>query len=185
MERYIMDKKSKAIVAAAVIISLAAILCVTIFAASSGTQADPLITLSYLNEKFRPQLLDEIKTEIGKAGTEITAKIDEKLASGGLSSLDNGSSPTVDDADAFAVVTLARGQTLKCAVGTELLLRIGTATASGASAPALVDETSGASAAIGASLEANHMYLVTIEGNGASATAATVKILVRGTYTIG
>jgi len=36
----------------------------------------------------------------------------------------------------------------------------------------------------GTSLTANHLYLVTIEGHGVTATAATVRLLVRGSYSI-
>ena len=36
----------------------------------------------------------------------------------------------------------------------------------------------------GGRLEKNHLYLVTIEGGGLKATASTVKVLARGSYTI-
>jgi hypothetical protein len=63
------------------------------------------------------------------------------------------------------------------------MLRIGTANGFG-SAPALVNYTDGATLAAGTALTTNHMYLVTIEGNGVRATADTVRVLVRGSYKI-
>jgi hypothetical protein len=65
------------------------------------------------------------------------------------------------------------------------MLRIGTANAYvGNSAPALVNYTNGGTLGNGAALAVNNMYLVTIEGNGITATAATVRVVVRGEYTI-
>jgi hypothetical protein len=65
------------------------------------------------------------------------------------------------------------------------MLRVGTANAYvGNSAPALVNYTSGGTLGNGAGLTANHMYLVTIEGNGVTATAPTVRVVVRGEYKI-
>jgi hypothetical protein len=98
--------------------------------------------------------------------------VDEKLKDADIGSI------------GFTLVTLSRGQTVSCAVGTELLLRIGTAQAAGASAPALVDSTDGTTLTAGQALTANHMYMVTIQGNGFKATADTVKVLIRGDYLI-
>ena len=36
----------------------------------------------------------------------------------------------------------------------------------------------------GAALVQNHLYMMTVEGRGVKATAATTKLLVRGSYTI-
>jgi hypothetical protein len=181
-----MKKSTKVLISIAAVLVLAVtVYSVTILAAtSSGTQTDPLVTLGYLTDKFKPQLIAEIKEEIAKAGEDVSQKIDEKLANlpaGGASPAPGASG---GDADAFSVVTLAKNQTVKCAVGAELLLRVGTAAAAGAS-PGLVDSTTGTTLAVGGALETNHMYLVTIENNGFTATAATVKILIRGDYTVG
>lgn len=84
----------------------------------------------------------------------------------------------------FVLVTMSSGQTLKGTVGTEVLLRVGTASCTASSAPGLIDTTNASTINDGAPLEKNHLYMMTIEERGVRATAATVKLLVRGSYTI-
>ena len=179
-----MSKKIKVFIALGVLLGVMLVSGVTIIAVTSlGTQSDPLITLSYLNSKFKPAIMEELKTEIATASEETTknlnAKIEEfKADPGGTGT----AAPQTGTTETFKLVSLTKGQTLSCSVGCELLLRIGTATASGV-APALVDETTGSVLGVGGAVVANHMYMVTIEGNGLKATA-DVKVLVCGEYTI-
>jgi hypothetical protein len=149
--------------------------------ASPGTQEDPFITLSYLNNSFRQQMM----AEISKTEQELARALDAKIADleAELEASKGSGVQTQGSADRFSVVSLNRGQTLTCSVGAELMLRIGSATGAGA-APALVDYSDGATLSAGTALTANHMYLVTIEGNGVKATADSVRVLVRGTYKV-
>ena len=150
--------------------------------ASPGTQTDPFITVSYLTNIFKPQVM----TDVEKTEKELVEKFEARIAAleQQLQSGQGGSSPTSPDAaDKFNVVTLSRGQSLSCSVGTELILRIGTANGVG-TAPSLVNTTSGTTLSSGTALTANNAYLVTIEGNGITATADTVRVMVRGTYRI-
>ena len=84
----------------------------------------------------------------------------------------------------FVLVTMRNGQTLKGAVGTEVMLRVGTASCTASSSPGLIDTTAASSIDHGAALAKNHLYMMTIEERGVKATAATVKLLVRGNYTV-
>ena len=84
----------------------------------------------------------------------------------------------------FVLVTLSSGQTLKGEVGTEVMLRVGTASCTGSSTPGLIDTTTAGTIDNGAALTKNHLYMMTIEDRGVKAIAATVKMLVRGSYTI-
>ena len=146
------QRKRTFIALAALVLVLAAV--VTAYAVSSyGTQSDPLITKSYLDEVLQPQLLEEFD--------------------GMLS----------DGAD-FRVVTLQNGQTLSAEVGCEVMLRIGSASASGPDSPVLVDTTSGTTLENGGAMEKNHLYMITIVSNGLKATADGTKVLVSGSYTI-
>ena len=81
-------------------------------------------------------------------------------------------------------MTLSRGQVLRPDVGCELLLRVGTASVQAGGSPALIDLSSGGTINSGTSLTKNHLYMSTIEGRTVTATAATVKILVRGGYAV-
>ena len=84
----------------------------------------------------------------------------------------------------FRVVTLNNGQTLTGQVGCELLLRIGSAVCKASDSPGLVDSTDASNLNNGGALVTNHLYLVTIEGHGFTATANGTKVLVKGSYTI-
>ena len=126
----------------------AALLVVTgAVAANVGSQEDPLVTYSYLNDTFKNEVLAE--------------------ANGG-----------------FVLVTMSSGQNLKGEVGTEVMLRVGTAVCTASSTPCLIDTTSAGTLNNGAALEKNHLYMMTIEDRGVKATASTVKVLVRGSYTV-
>jgi hypothetical protein len=166
------------VLAAVVLISGASYLAF----ATPGTQADPFITLSYLTEVFRPQVMADVE----KAENELTEKFEARIAEleSALQAGQGGpGQAAAGSAERFSVVTLRNGQSLTCSVGTEIMLRIGTAAGTG-SAPALVNYTTGSTLSSGTDLTPNHMYLVTIEGNGIRATADTVRVLVRGSHRI-
>ena len=81
----------------------------------------------------------------------------------------------------YVLVTLESGQTLTGRAGTELLMRTGTAAVTQSAA---IDLTTGESAAVGAKLTENHLYLVQADGAGIQATADTT-VMVRGGYSVG
>ena len=157
-------KNKKLTLILSIALAVVVIAGVSVYAASNyGTSSDPLITLSYLNDTLTPQLMEDFQAELDKAAAG--------QGSGG-------------SADSYKVVTLSQGQTITGSVGCEFLLRIGSAAVKAADTPGLVDISSGGSIDNGAALTTNHLYMVTIEGHGISATASTVKVLVRGSYTI-
>lgn len=161
------------------------LLGVALAAGQQGSQTDPLVTLSYLTEKATPEILtqaDAKATDRAKALADqlnasisaFTKSMEDKLSSAG-----GGSSSA-----AFSVVSLAAGQKLTAGVGCELMLRMGSATCFASSSPALIDMTDGGATWDGSALVQNHLYMATIEGRGVVAKDA-VKLLVRGSYTIG
>jgi hypothetical protein len=181
---YIMKLKKKLLITLGVIVAVAFVSGVSILAATTfGTTNDPLVTLSYLNQKLKPQIMAEVSADVSAAQASLQPSLDAEVDSF-TKDIDAKLGSAGSEAAGFTLVTLSKNQTVSCAVGTELLLRVGTATATG-SAPALVDSTTGATLSSGGALAANHMYMVTIQGNGFKATASTVKVLIRGTYTIG
>ena len=139
-------------------------------AGTAGSADDPLITLSYLNDKFKVELLKDIDALVKTRGDEITAKINE--TNGGM----------VDaPADAFKVVVLGGGQKLMLNEGSELLVREGTAMIIG---DALSNATKGDTAAAGSAALINNMYIAAAANCGVQAAGGNVKLLVRGEYTI-
>ena len=142
------------------------------YAVEVGSDRDPLVTLSYLNETFLGEVLEAVDAKIQDRNRQIAQELGTQLGGGGSA------------VDTFSVVTLTQGQILYGGIGCEVMLRVGSAACVAASAPGLIDETAAATLNHGGALVPNHMYMMTIEGRGVQATAETVKVLVRGVYTI-
>lgn len=145
-----------------------------------GGSDDPLVSVGYLNKVFAPAVYEKVDKAVRDNEAALKAAldkaIDEKLQISGSSGGDSAS---------FQVVTLSRGQTLTGQVGCEVMLRIGTAVCVADSAPGLIDTTEGTTLNHGGALRTNHLYMVTIATRGVTATADVVKVLARGSYTVG
>ena len=166
-------KKNRWLLRAVVLVLFCGIMTTSVsLAAEAGSSDDPLVTLSYLNETFLPSILRKVDDKI----TDRNATILRQLGGSG--------SGTGTVADTFTVVTLSKGQVLTGDIGCEVMLRVGTASCVSPSSPGLIDESSASTLNNGGALVQNHLYMMTIEGRGVQATAATTKLLVRGTYTI-
>ena len=158
-------KNKKLFVTLVAVFMLALGIGVGAYAASNfGTQADPLVAKSYLDQTVTPKLQQEFQTKLDEQVRLLESKISS--SSSGLN---------------FVSVTVRQGQTLKASAGCELILRSGSATGSGSSG--LSDVTEGRLLTAGNSLTANHLYMAVADGDGFSARSA-VTVLVRGSYTI-
>lgn len=176
--------KNRWILRATVLLLLSVLLNMTFSAAAdAGSSGDPLVTLSYLNSTYLTSVLSKVDLKITDRNTAITQQVSAQIdqAKKDLGQSGTGSS---GEASAFAVVTLSKGQVLTGDIGCEVLLRVGTAVCVASSSPGLVDETTASSINGGAALVKNHLYMMTIEGRGVKSTADTVKVMVRGTYTV-
>jgi len=143
----------------------------SIAAGGAGTADDPLITLSYLNEQFRPALEKSLTDKLDAAAEELKKTVDEAVAAyGGAQAL-----PT--DAE-FLLVTVEKGKTIKLGAGAEALLRSGNATF----AAPMSDLADMVEAAKDSEVRANRLYLS--DGSGAIWAANACTFLVRGGYTI-
>ncbi len=130
--------KNKWLIRVGCVVTVALLTMTCVAAAGNvGSQDDPLVTYSYVNETFKNEVLSE--------------------ANGG-----------------FVLVTLSKGQVLNGEVGTEVLLRVGTAKCTAKSSPGLIDTTDASSINDGTALQKNHLYMMTIEDRGVQATANTV-----------
>ncbi len=172
-----MSKGKKALIALGVLVAVALVSGLTTMAVTNyGSQSDPLVTLSYLNETVTPAITNQINAAIDAKVAELERAFSEAASATG---------PAPQQEPGFSVLTLSKDQTVVCEVGTEIMPRIGAVVSYGPDSPRLVDETDGSAvSAAGAKLAANHMYMVTIRGNGVTATANNTKILIRGTYTV-
>ncbi len=167
-----MNWKKKLIIALGVALGVALVAGITALAVGNyGTESDPLVTLSYLNDTVTPTIMKDLDDYVDEKADELTDSFAELAENGGTES-------------GFSVISLTSGQTLSCSVGTEIMLRIGTAVSYGEDVPRLIDESTTESVINSEyALTANHMYMVTIQGNGIKATS-NVKILIRGSYVL-
>ena len=148
-------------------------------ALAAGDQEDPLVTLSYLNQTAIPQIVEQVEERTAQRQEELEESFRTQLNQYQQGGQGGGSASA-----GYTLVTLAQGQGMRLEVGCEVLLRVGSASVQADSSPALIDLSTGGTVNSGASLEKNHLYMSTIEGRTLSADAATVKVLVRGGYTV-
>ena len=153
--------------------ALCGVLMTTALAAEAGSPQDPLVTLSYLNETFLNTILNRVDEKIAARNTQLAQQMGGQFSGIGTTSVST-----------FTVVTLSSGQILTGEIGCEVMLRVGSAVCVAPSAPGLIDETTAGTLNDGGALAQNHLYMMTIENRAVRATAATTKLLVRGTYTL-
>ena len=167
-------KKNRWVLRAVVLVALSVLLngTVTVAGAAAGDGDDPLVTLSYLNDTFLGNILQRVDEKIAARNSQIVQQLGGQGGSGSAT------------ASTFTVVTLSSGQVLTGGIGCEVMLRVGTAAYVASSTPGLIDETTAGTLNNGGALVQNHLYMMTMEGRGVQATAATTKLLVRGSYTV-
>lgn len=148
--------------------------------AATGDKNDPLVSLSYLNQTAIPQVVEQVEANTARRQAELEQalgqQIDQYVIQGGQSGGSAGAG--------YTLVTMASGQTMTMEVGCEVLLRVGSAHVTSADEPALVDISAGGTVGSGTYLVKNHLYLSTIAGRTLTAEGASVKLLVRGGYTV-
>ncbi len=157
----------------------AAALAVDVSSAAAGTEEDPLVTLSYLNEVFTARVTELFHQELEEKQEALQGALEERVSALEALSPGEGGGGSAD----YVVETLYDGQTLVCQRGAELLLRVGEASVLASDTPGLVDTSTTGELNDGEALVKNHLYMVTINGHGVRAVG-TVKIVVRGSYTV-
>lgn len=174
-------KKSKRWIAACAALALT-LLCGGAALAAAGGQDDPLVTLSYLEQTVLPEILRQVDSKAAARQQELEKNLSNQIAQYRQEAGTGGG--TASGGASYTLITLSSGQTLKLEVGCELLLRVGTARINANTSPALIDLSTGGTINGGTSLTKNHLYMATIPDRTLTPTAATVKLLVRGGYSI-
>ena len=151
--------------------------------ATGGDEGDPLITLSYLNKVALPQVIQQVEEKIGSVQKSMEDDLAEQVDTyrAEMESIVNAGAT---DSGTFVLVTMTKGQTMKLDLGSEVLLRVGTATVSCGENPALIDISNAGTLNKGSGLTKNHLYLANMTDRVLTATTDTVKILVRGGYVV-
>lgn len=150
--------------------------------ATSGDQTDPLITLSYLTQVIKPELLSKVDEQVAANEQELLSKVDSAI-DGYSKEMEEALGGASGDGAVYAAVTLSKDELLCPGAGVEILLRTGTATVLAGSVPVVLDATSGSTVGIGGAIQANHLYVVPLEGAVISATTDCT-LLVRGEYVV-
>ena len=193
----------------AILAAVAVAASVTVYAAYDSSK-DPLISLSYLNEVFKPEVKGELSTavktevktavdsakgEIKTAKDQIKEEIFDELRADIYAEVSADYAANIEAlqkqidvlSNEYAVVDLTKGQRLTASAACEIVLLSGSATVRcSAKDQGIIDCTDGFILYDGQNVPANHKLLVPNNGDGRGVTAAgTVQLLVKGGYTVG
>lgn len=143
-------------------------------AANYGTSSDPLITLSYLNNKLTPDLMSQFQKQVDTKTADMNTGIQKQIQD-----LESKISKSGGNSASFVQVNLQNGQSVACSAGAEILLRSGTVQAWSD----MSDLTSGSTLKLGDAMKQNYMYMIPYDGGGFGAASAST-LLIRGSYKI-
>lgn len=135
----------------------------TVVLAEPGSNDDPLISKSYIEDYLMPK---------------IEQLIESKLAGLGGST---GSGNTTE-AESFVVVEAKAGEKIICSAGAELILRMGKATVVATEKGGLADTTAGYDLSDGTAMPSNHLLIVPVaDGRGIKADTDII-VMIKGGY---
>ena len=177
-------KRSNRIAAVVGVLILVSVTLVGAFSVSAtgGEQADPLITLGYLTQVVKPELLGKVDEQVKANEQALLGKVDTAIAEY-TKEMEEALFGTGGGNAVYTEVTLAKDELLCPLAGVEILVRTGTAKVLAGSAPVMHNITSGATVSIGGSIQANSLYVVPLEG-AVIAAMTDCTMLVRGEYVI-
>jgi hypothetical protein len=145
-----------------------------IAATNYGSEADPLVTLSYINDILTKEITDaasaDTATKLEALAASLNSRIDE------LKTANPGSAK-------YAVLTIDAGATVKCEVGTEIIHRLGSVSCVAPASPGFIDNTDGTILENGSKLLKNHLYTVTIADRSFKANERST-VVIKGIYTV-
>ncbi len=158
---------------------------ITVFAASYDSSEDPLISLSYLKNIFKPELEKQYNEKIASLESKI-ASLEQKLSE------ETSKAPTTDNSSekaeasaAFEVIELTTGDQLYAVSACEIMLRSGQAVCIAPDPTQGLAAFTGAEILNGQALTKNIMHLIPRgDGRGIMANSESVYIMVRGEYRI-
>ncbi len=150
-------RKKRWIILATVVLAVA-LLCGLAVMTQGAPAEDPMVTLSYLNQNFKTEIMTAAEQYGQTAGTSL-----ENTLKGHISAFTAKlTAPTIPNAavSAYETVNLASGQTYAVPANAQILMVSGTAMISAA---AVSDTTAGTAVAKGGTLQANHLYIATAD----------------------
>lgn len=128
--------------------------CLPGLAADPGSNEDPLVTLSYINDVLMPQVKSYVDSQAAATSSN------------------------------FEIVELKKGQTVIAAKSTEMILRMGSAQIVATAKGGLADVTEGIDLQNGAVMPSNHLLIVPLDdGRGVTMMTDGI-IMIKGKYTL-
>jgi hypothetical protein len=173
--------KKRLVIALSVAVAVCAVAGGTVLAATIGSEDDPLVSKSYVDNK-----IEQVLTLINGNGTTTSASVDtdaivsevlEQINSGDLT----GGSVAVDG---YAPVSVAVGQTIYGGEGTELILRAGKGKVVISGEDGIADITTGNELKSGSTVTKNHLLIVPRADDRGVKVSEAAWFLVKGTYEI-
>ncbi|MBP3284673.1 MAG: hypothetical protein J6M02_04160 [Clostridia bacterium] len=164
------------------LIAVFSLLLVVAFAAEPGSEGDPLISLSYFENK-----IEQLKTEVTET---LTNAIEQTLASK-LESMQTDLDKTIQDvkeqaksttSGSFELITLAENESLICQTGTEIIIRSGRCAAIATEAGGLSDTTDGKDIPNGEIIQKNHLIIVPKNDGRGIRCEITGAVMIKGSY---
>lgn len=148
-------------ISALILILISALALINAVMAEPGDDSDPVVSLSYIQNKVIPELKAYVDSKLG--GETQTGKTESSV---------------------FEVVNIGAGKTLEGAKGTELILRMGKAEIVASEKGGLADTTAGFDLSSGENMPSNHLLIVPL-ADGRGFTAKTdIIVMIKGGYTV-
>lgn len=131
-----------------------ACVCLPGMAANPGSNEDPLVSLSYVNDVLMPQVRSYVESKMTTASAD------------------------------FKVLNVKKGQTVIGSMSTQFILRMGSATAVATQKGGLADVTAGVDLPLYTPIAPNHLLIVPYEDWRGITMSTDGIILVSGAYSI-
>ena len=196
-----MKRKQWSIWLTCVLVAVLMIAGMAAVAAEYGSQSDPLVTLSYIEQILLPQSRQQVDQQLEEylnsydgdltgITDDVKAYIDKKLRSFASGEVDEELVDAIAAAVVeqmgdrelvqaqWATVELDSGDKITCGAGCQIILRSGKATAN----TTLMDMSDGETLAAGKSLASNHLYVVRSDAQCFTLNRDSV-LLICGSYT--
>ncbi len=148
------------------------------FATDPGSEKDPLISLSYFENK-----IEELKTDVTNTlSKELTEKFDE-LKTSFEKTVNEIKDKGVSAPSTFEVINVSENERIICDAGTEIIVRSGKFVAIGSVSGGVSDVTSGRDLVTDEEIENNHLLIVPkSDGRGITAKVAGA-VMIKGNFT--
>lgn len=147
------------------------------FAADPGSDKDPLISLSYFENK-----IDELKTSITNTlSKDLTDKFDE-LKTSFEKTLKEIKEKGVSAPSTFEVINVNENESIICEAGTEIIVRSGKFTAIGSASGGISDVTAGRDLVTDEEISNNHLLIVPKSDGRGITSKMTGAVMIKGDY---